>query len=337
LADSAKIKGDYMKIGQLYNLSSFERLEATAKTTGFADKMTQFSDSFGGMTLARDLTMVDPRVFEKKYPDLTFVNSGIEVDNTGGFAAQVQSLRLQELGGFADSTDESSNKGKISLTMEDSFLKVKKRSAHSEWSDDEVKGAAMRNVNLVSDFVAAHNKIYQHEIDLAGYQGIAGNEGLLNFSGFNSTSAGKTAATGTPQENYDEIAALITDQWNGVLNTADYKANHVDIPTSVYNTIAKQMLNTANGSSTVLKALQDNFAGVTFSGTNRAEAANNGGTSVTVAYNNTRESMVFRIPQALTVGEIVKATSFDYRVDSKYRVAGLDVMEDGAGRLLTGL
>lgn len=324
-----------MKLGQLFNLGSFERMEETAKSTGFADKMA-FADSFGGVTLSRDLTVVDPRVLEKKYPDLTFVNSGIEVDNTGGYAAQVQSLRLQELGGFTDSTDESDNKGKISLTMEDSFIRVKKREAHSKWSDDEIKEAAMRNVNLVSDFVAAHNKVYQRELDLAGYQGIAGNTGLLNY-GFNSTSAANTAAELTPEKMYDAVATLITDQWNGVLNTAEYKANRVDMPTSVFNTYAKTMLNTANGSSTVLKALQDNFAGVTFAGTNRAEAAQNGGTSVTVAYNNTRDSMVFRVPQPLTVGEIIKVNSFDYRVDSKYRVAGLDVLEDAAGRLLTGL
>ena len=47
--------------------------------------------------------------------------------------------------------------------------------------------------------------------------------------------------------------------------------------------------------------------------------------------------MIMRIPQPLTIGEIIKVGSFDFHVDSKYRIAGLDVLENTAGRLLTGL
>ena len=47
--------------------------------------------------------------------------------------------------------------------------------------------------------------------------------------------------------------------------------------------------------------------------------------------------MKMRIPVPLTVGEIVKMSSFDFRVDSKYRIAGLDILEDSGGRILTGL
>jgi hypothetical protein len=62
-----------------------------------------------------------------------------------------------------------------------------------------------------------------------------------------------------------------------------------------------------------------------------------GGSSATVAYANSDEAMKMRIPLALTIGEIVKLGSFNFHVDSKYRIAGLDVLEDTAGRILTGL
>jgi hypothetical protein len=47
--------------------------------------------------------------------------------------------------------------------------------------------------------------------------------------------------------------------------------------------------------------------------------------------------MVMRIPQPLTIGEIVRRGSFNHAVDYKYRIAGLDVLEDSAARILTGL
>lgn len=317
-----------MKIGNLYNLDSYKSFLDSGKKPGF-------SDSYAGTVLARNLTAVDPRVFEKKYPELSFVNSGIEANNSGGYTQRIQSLRLLEQGSFKTAGDASGNKGKISLTAEDSFIKVVEREAESNWTDTNIKQAELQGINLVSDYITSHNKIYLREVDEIGYTGIGTQKGLLNFAGFTSTAASGAVETLTAQEMYDEIATLITSQHNGVYNTAEYMANRVDMPVTVYNKYASTMLNTANGSSTVLKALQDNYPGITFTATFRAESV--GGTSVTVAYNNSSEAMVMRIPQPLTIGEIVKRGSFDFHVDSKYRIGGLDVLEGTAGRLLTGL
>lgn len=317
-----------MKIGNLYNLDSFQSFLDSGKKSGFAD-------SYAGTVLARNLTAVDPKVFEKKYPELSFVNSGIEANNTGGYAQRIQSLRLLEQGGFKTAGDASGNKGKISLTAEDSFLKVIEREAESNWTDTNVKQADLQGINLVSDYISSHNKIYLREVDEIGYVGIDSKTGLLNHAGFTSGAASNSVENLTAQEMYDEIATLITAQHNGVYNTAEYMANRVDMPVTVYNKYASTMLNTANGSSTVLRALQDNYPGVTITATFRAESVS--GSSVTVAYCNSNEAMVMRIPEPLTIGEIVKKGSFDFHVDSKYRIAGLDVLENTAGRLLTGL
>jgi hypothetical protein len=322
-----------MKIGQVYNLDQFKKFMDSAKAPGF-------TDAYSGTVLARNLTAVDPKIFEKKYPDLSFMNSGIVADNTGGYARRIQSLRLQDLGGFKTAGDASGNKGKISLAGEDSFLAVVVRESHSIWSDDEIKEAELQNINLVSRYVEAHNKIYMRELDQIGYLGVpdkTGSEGLLNYSGFNSGGATGAIAGLSAQQMYDDIAGLITDQWNAVNNTEGYKANRVDMPVYALNTLSVTILNTANGSSSVLRALQDNFPGVVFSGTFRADDAGGAGVSHTVAYANSEDAMKMRIPVPLTIGEIIKQSSFDYRVDSKYRIAGLDILEDTAGRILTGL
>lgn len=317
-----------MKLGQLYDLDRFKSFADSALAAGFKDSAT-------GVILARNLTAVNPKVFEKKYPELSFINSGIMVDNTGGYARRIQSLRIEEQGDFADSSDLNGGKGRISLTAEDSFIKVFPKEAHSLWTDDDIKEADLQNINLVQRYVGTHNKLYNQKVDEIGYIGHNDQEGLLNYSGWTTDSAAGAIGTLTAQEMYDEIATLITTQRNGVNNTPEYSCNRVVMPVGVMNTLQVTMLNTANGSSTVLKALQDNFADIQFVTSFRA--ADVGGSSRVVAYSTNEEALVMRIPVKLTIGEIIKQSSFSYRVDSKFRIGGLDVLEDSAGRALSGL
>jgi len=317
-----------MTIGQIYDLDSFKKFTDSATATGF-------KDAESGVILARNLTMVNPKVFEKKYPELSFVNSGITVDNTGGYSRRIQSLRLIEQGNFTDSSDLNSGKGRISLTAEDTFIKVFSKEAHSIWADDEIKEANLQNVNLVQRYIQTHNKVYNQKVDEIGYTGHNGQKGLLNYAGFVSSSASDTIENLSAQEMYDEFATLITEQFNAVNNTPEYMANKVVMPTRVMNKLQVTMLNTNASTSTVLKALKDNFPSISFETSFRAEDVD--GSSRVVAYSTNEDAMVMRIPIRLTIGEIVKQTSFNYRVDSKFRIAGLDVLEDTSGRILTGL
>lgn len=324
-----------MKINQVYNIDSVKKFVDSANVAGF-------KDSYAGTVLARNLTAVSPTIFEKKFPELAFANSGIEADNSGGYARRIQSLRVQSLGGFRTAGDSTSDKGKISLAGEDSFLKVIEREAESEWSDSEIKEADLQNINLPQRYVQNHNSIYMREVDEIGLVGISGgpSTGLLNYSGFTSGSAAGTVNTLTAQEMYDEISELIEDQRNAVNNTPEYSCNRVMMPVRVYNKYQSTMLNTANGSYTVLKALQDNYSDIQFLASFRGDTTGNGGnlaTSATVAYSNNREGLLMRIPEPLTIGEIIKTGSFKFHVDSKYRIGGLDVLEDLSGRILTGL
>lgn len=317
-----------MKLGNLYNLDSFQSFLDSGRKPGFAD-------AYAGTVLARNLTAISPRIMEKKFPELSFVNSGITADNSGGYARRIQSLRLQALGGFTSSTDTDNNKGKISLAGEDNYLKVLVREAMSKWSDDEIKEAELQNINLPSRYIETHNQIYMREIDTVGFVGVDGKEGLLNNSAFTSGAAAGAISTLSAAEMYAEISDLIEAQKNAVNNTPEYSADRVVMPVDVLNKLQSTILNSAASSASVLKALQDNYPGITFTATHRAASV--GGSSRTVAFSTNNESMIMRIPVPLTIGEIVKISSFDFQVDSKYRVAGLDVLEATAGYILTGL
>lgn len=323
-----------MKIGNLYNLDSYKACVASAKTSGFADALA-------GTVLARTLTQVDPKIFEKKFPELTFVNSGIEVDNTGGYAQKIQSLRKVAQGGFTTSGDAANNKGKIGLSAEDSFLDVIGREAFSEWTETDVEQAKMQGINLISEYVKTHNEIYLREIDLSGFVGIGTRTGLLNYSGFVSSGAGGTIESLTGKQQYDAISGLIQDQFNGCRRVAEYKAGKVVMPSRVLDFISQEVYD-SNGTNhaSVLMALQANYPGISFEATNRADTIAEGGdlaTSATVAYSTNRESMVMRIPKPLQIGEIFRLGSFHFKVDSMYRQAGLDVLENTSAVILTGL
>ena len=323
-----------MKVGQLYNTQSFKDMSAGV---GESLKAVKFADAYNGTVLERNLTQVDPTVFEKKYPDLTFFNTGISADNTGGAAKRVQSLRLLDHGQFRVAGNEASNKGKISLSGEDNAILVHEREAFAEWTKGDIETAALQNYSLTGRLMSAMDKQYKREIDSAGLTGIGDNAGLLNNSDFATSGAAGAIGTLTAQEMYDEIAGLITDQHNAVSNTMEYMADVVIMPVNVLNTIQITILNSAAGSFSVLSALRANFPGVNFMASFRASNGGIGSVSATVAIKANDETMKFRLPTPLEIGEIFPLGSFHWKVDARYRCAGLDILETTSGRILTGL
>lgn len=318
-----------MKIKNLYNLPSVQAFIDSGKN------VSGFQDSDSGIVLARNLTAVDPKIFEKRFPELSFVNSGIQVDNSGGYARRIQSLRLIDQGEYKDRNDEADDKGKISLKGEDSFLKVFVKGAESTWTDDDIKEAAMQNINLPQRYLQAHNKVWSRLVDRIGFLGHNGQVGLLN-AGFSTGAATAAIGTITALELYRDVGDTIEAQWNGVNNTPEYMANRFVMPINAFNAASSLILNSAAGSSTVMKAWKDNFPGVEFSASTKASDSSLGATTA-CAYTNNDEAMKMRIPVPLTIGEIIKVGSFDFKVDGKGRIAGLDILEPTSGFYLTGL
>jgi len=61
-----------------------------------------------------------------------------------------------------------------------------------------------------------------------------------------------------------------------------------------------------------------------------------GDVSVTVAFSSNRRALQFRLPVPLNISS-VDQRGFKYYVESYFGVAGLDVIEDEAARILIGL
>lgn len=318
---------------KLYNVKSFEDKAAFAKQN--------FTDA-GGIILARNLEHLSAEIFTQEYPELTFLMQGITVNNEGGYADSIKKLKLQISGEYRESGTNTNTTGKITLLGEDDNIPVFSMEAESDWSEVELKKAELQNINLPSRFLEAHAEVYNRKIDTIGYigqvrtDGTFKTRGLLNYAGWDTDSSAVTAAAATGVELYQEIADLITRQWANVFNVPTYMADHVVMPNSVYNIAQSKFLNTAGTELSVLRALQMNFPNVTFGMTNQAEAGNAAVASVTVAMSKNRRGMQFRLPVPLNVSSIDQR-GFKYYVESYFAIAGLDVIEDGAAAILTGL
>lgn len=338
-------------VKKVYNLKSFEDAAAQAKS---------FKDA-GGVILARNLEHISSELFTQEYPDLTFMQSGVTVNNEGGFAASITKIKLAVQGAFKQSGSNTNTTGKITMGGESDTMRVIGREASSDWSEPELKEAELQNINLASRFVEGHAEVYNRELDEVGYLGAGSQKGLLN-SAWNTTSAGGTAASMSGLELYDAIATLIREQWTSVRNTASFKADRVVMPDDVYNLCFSKMMTsdleftsdtpqaspldpittalTAQilaSTDSVMAALIKNFPTITFLSTDKATKDDDTSrASATVAFSTNRAGMQFRLPVPLALSPVAQV-GFKYYVESYYRVAGLDVIETNAARLMTGL
>lgn len=319
----------------LYDIKSFEDKAAYAKSN--------FRDA-GGVILARNLEHVSAEIFTQEFAGLTFLQQGLALNNEGGYATSIKKLKLAVEGGFRESGTNTNATGKISLSGEEDSIPVFTMEGESDWSEIELKQAELQNINLPSRFFEGHAELYNRKIDDLGYLGHTRTDGsqkttgLLNY-GWADETAAATAELSTGQELYDEIAALLTRQWTGVLNVETYKADRVVMPSRVYNVCATKIVNSAGSEMSVLRALQSNFGGVQFGMTPKADNVSNGGVltnSTCVAFASDRRALQFRIPVPLNVSS-VDQRGFKYYVESFFGVAGLDVIEVDSAQTLTEL
>lgn len=311
-------------IDKLYNLQSFDTAKDYFKS----------QDSAGGTILARSLEHISAEVFKQRIAGLSFLTgTGIEVNNEGGYAKNITKLKESVMGDFRDAGDNTNGTGKISVGVEDDTIPVFFKDAGSEWSQIDLERASLENRNLVASFIAAHDQKYKEAIDTIGYIGNGTKTtGLLNFAGFTSTASAKTFALLTGQEMYDEIKDLVMTQRASVLNDEVFSCNKIALHPATYNLLVGTFLNTAGGIATIADAIKTAL-NVEFVLTSKALI---GGVYRVVAYSSNRQAMQTRIPVPLMISNQY-TQGFKHQIESMFGVAGVDIMENGAGYILTGV
>lgn len=311
-----------MKLGQIYDLKSFDSAKDTIGTF----------DGEGGIILGRNLEYVSKKVFEQRVAGATFLNQGITVNNEGGYANAITKLKKTINGDFKLSGSNTNGNGKISLSGEDDSIQVFGKEANSDWSETELKQAELENRNLVTDLLGAHDKQYKRNIDTIGYLGQAGKTaGLLNNGVFGFTTASTKLSDMTSGiDMFNMVRDLIEAQRTAVFNDEVLSCNRVTMHQSSWNILTGTILNSAGGTDTVMTVLRKTYPEIQFGLTNKAEI---GGKKRIVAYSANEDALQFRLPVALQISNTFQQ-GFKYYVESMYRIAGLDIIEDTAGFIL---
>jgi hypothetical protein len=311
------------KLKNLYDLQSFD---------GAIEQVKQM-DTAGGTILGRNLEYVTQEVFKQRIAGVTFLDSGIEIDNSGGWADAITKRKIGVNGGFRTDGDNSNTNGKISIKAESDTIPVIMREASSDWTEMQLKQSDLEGRNLVQDLIGGHDQLYKQEIDEIGYTGGAVGTGLLNYGSWSSDASAKTFANSTGLEMYNEVRDIINLQRSAVLNDPMYRCNSMILHPDTFNLLSGTPLNTAAGSDSVLEAIKKNLGITNITLSHRAEISS---VKRLVVYSTFREGMVMRIPQALMVSP-VDQKGFHYYVESLFRIGGLDVAEDAAAYVLTGV
>jgi len=283
-----------------------------------------------------------PRYFTQEFAGLTFLQQGIAVNNEGGYATSIRKLKLRTEGGFRESGSNTNATGKITLSGEDDSIPVFTMEGESDWSEIELKQAELENINLPSRFFEGHAELYNRKIDDLGFSRAGPHR--RQPENHRSFELRLLQPADLPKPQFCQVAKSFTTRLQscssasgaGVLNVDSYKADRVVMPASVYNICSTKILNSAGSDMSVLRALQSNFPTVTFGLTTKAESVGAASDSVTVAFSSNRRALQFRLPVPLNVSS-VDQRGFKYYVESYFGVAGLDVIEDGAAQILTGL
>ncbi len=304
------------------------------------DAMQRFQDSpipqvDAGILLSRHLTSVNPDILKTKYPDLVFDSLGIVVDNKGGYARQIQTLRLSKQGGFGP---EGDNRGIISLSAEDSTVEVSIREASVRWTEREIGEADIAGINIVDEYMSTAVESYNQEIDTSALIGISKSNNTSGLAtAYLNSAAGTAFADLDAKKQYALIADNITTQHNTVNNTSAYMANKCILPTSVFNTAANTILNDfSNGS--VLNVLRANFPTVDFLQSPKLESVGSGASASKrmVIFSNNPNAVAYRLPKPFTLTPIVQIHT-DFSTVATYHTAGVEVLEPSSGRIVTGL
>jgi hypothetical protein len=324
-------------VENFYNMGSMKLFADEASDITLKASKVRFGDSISGSVLERTLTAVDPTIFTKKYPANSYVNA-LPVSNIGdSYAKRIQSLRLLGQGGFSFSGDDASNKGKISLSGEDSDILVYEKECFIEWNTTQVAQASQQGYSLQGMLMSKVDEKYKQEVDGHIANGIGANLGLLNNGSFGTTAVGANWSGMDGATLYATIADGINAQADAVGNTPEYKADTATLPIGMLNKLRSTVFSTTGDSpASVLSALNFNFPGFNFVESKHNTNGNGGADAVSI-FKGGNDTCVTRLPLALEVGAIIQTGSFSWKADAKYRLAGVEILEKTAGWILTGL
>jgi len=298
-----------IKAVNLYDYDSFEEALNNIEA--------HFKDAQQG-AIARESLIATTNGLHTYMPSkMTLLNLGIGVDNSGGYANKIRSLRTIGTGSFTKIGTSSTTKGRIGIDSSSSEMLVDGYEADSLYSDTEIGQAQTENRNLYKDLIGVHQRKYIETIDSIGYKT------LTDTIDFDTQDVNKKWDDMTDEEVYKLLKDGIVAQNSNVSDA--YYADTIVLDPKGYTRVHSSDYK-AQSELTIASKLTRDF-GIKFKVSFRLKGKTS---SIVLIMNTTGDSMKIRIPKRLSISRVYNLGS-KHGFDSSFRVAGVDILEEGSG------
>jgi hypothetical protein len=302
---------------QLWDVRSF--FDAKAEIA-----KTSFKDATAGTILTRSLEHINTKIYKQRGVNETFLSIGIKIDNTGGYADFITSLKRKVEGDFANAGTADKTKGVITVSGEKSTLGVSGLKASSGWSFVEMEQAKLENRDTASDLMAGHNAKYLTQVDNIGFFGVNGVNGIANHADLTTVTASAFWSGMTNVELTDELSAFILSQRGSVDNT-DFWCDTVVLPTPLLSKI--KSANAFDGFERTIEEHLMTAYDVRFVASSKLTGVGTATSDVVLALSTHEDALVFRIPVPFNMSKVYQTSDWNYSFESMFRIAGIDMLE----------
>lgn len=330
------------KSGRIYDGNSACEI-ADSFVKAFSDKNIKDADTVavGGMYLSQQLQEIIPQILNQIYPDMPILKI-LAVDNSG---ALMQSLiqRVQSFSGEHQAKHETANTtGVISVNRTAREQLVFEYEGATEYSDTDLKRSMLLNENIDTAIIQGHNWSYQTLMDKIAFKGITlpngsatpVTDGLTSYSGIISslylTSTGVFSSL-TGLQVYQQIAALYNKMVGEAGGSEELRPNKVILPPLQYSLLRTTLMtgtSPVTGYVTVMEFLESQL-GIKCYASSRCKLASDTGTDLLIMLSATYDNVRLYIPQPLTFAPVT-IDGFKYKLNSKFRIAGVGVNRSNA-------
>jgi len=300
----------------LVNINSFvEAQNAVSKM--------KIRDASAGTILTRSLEFLSNTDYLQAGIDETFLSIGININNEGGYSDFITSLKKRVEGEYVNAGNSDNTKGTITVSKEKSSLGVQGMEATSSWSMVELEQSMLEGGNRVQDLFTGHRTRYATTIDAIGYNGVGGENGILNHTDLNVSTASAVWAGMTNVELTDELSAFIIAQRLG-LNMSHW-CNVLIVPPALLLKI--QTANADDGIDKTIKQKLEDALDVRFVATEHATGTGTAGSDIVVAISTNPRTLSFRIPVPFKMSQVYNTADWKHSFDTMFRIAGVDLLE----------